>query len=116
MQRDAPLTPPPEAPRPKLARWLFDRDLDYGAAGERLGVTGETVRRWCMRFDDERRTVPGRPVLDKIFQWTAGAVTPADFWPPQMAAAPVIRPEIADRLEYDLPLPASETVSAEAPP
>ncbi len=98
MQCDAPNRPPPVAPRPKLARWLFDRDTDYTAAGEALGVTGETVRRWCMRFDDDRRTVPGRLLLDKIFSWTRGEVTPADFWPSEMAASETVTAPVAEEV------------------
>lgn len=80
--------PPPLTPRPAFARWLFDRDLDYAAAGEELGVTAETVRRWCMRFDDSRRTVPGRAIIEKIERWTTGLVTAADFYPARSMGEP----------------------------
>jgi hypothetical protein len=51
-----------------------------------------------MRFDDDRRTVPGRLLLDKIFSWTRGEVTPADFWPSEMAASETVTAPVAEEV------------------
>jgi len=73
--------PPPARPKPKLAYWLFDREITDRAAAEALGCSYETVRRICLPFDDDDRRVPGAALMESIFRWTEGEVVPADFYP-----------------------------------
>ncbi len=75
-------TPPAPLPlnRPKLARWLWERDLDNSQAADCLGRTREWVRLVCLPFDDPRRRIPQREDMDRIFAFTNGEVTPADFY------------------------------------
>lgn len=67
--------------RPKLATYLFERDITFRAAGEALGQSQEWVRLVCLPFDDPRRRVPHKDVMERIVAWTQGAVVPADFYP-----------------------------------
>lgn len=85
------LPTPPPAPlrRPKLAQFLFERDLSFAAAGEQLGRTREWVRLICLPFDDPRRRVPDLDDMERIVAWTGGEVTPADFYPPELNGARV---------------------------
>jgi len=89
----------PEAaePRPKLARWLGLNRITNAAAGRALGVSGEAVRKWCLPFSDAGRQVPGLAQMERIVEWTAGAVLPADFYPPRLngAAEAAAQPEAA---------------------
>lgn len=73
-------------PRPKLATWLFERGLTPKTpiVGERLGVSYESVRRYCLPFDAPGRVVPPRDVLERIVAWTEGEVTVEDFYEPQL--------------------------------
>ncbi len=72
---------PPLAPRPGLARWLFDRDLGYARAAEVLGVTYESVRRYCLPFSDPGRRIPPAATIEQIAHWTDGAVLGGHFYP-----------------------------------
>ncbi|HEX7887290.1 MAG TPA: hypothetical protein VF474_15035 [Phenylobacterium sp.] len=77
-------TAPAPLNRPKLARFLWDRDLGYAAAGEHLGRSGEWVRLVCLPFDDPRRRIPDADDMARIHAWTLGEVTPADFYRPEL--------------------------------
>lgn len=69
-------------PRPKLALWMFERDLKLQDAEAALGVSAETVRRYCLPFGNPARRVPRPSVIDRIILWTSGAIGPADFYAP----------------------------------
>jgi hypothetical protein len=84
-------TAPKPIPRPKLARFIFDRGLDLKQAAEPLGCSYEQVRLICLPFGDERRRVPGSELMARIVVWTENAITPADFYPPELSA-PVADP------------------------
>jgi hypothetical protein len=75
-------------PKPKLAQWLFDRDVKPPAAAAKLGVSPMQVRRYLLPFHDPRRQIPGEEVLRAIVEWTAGEVTVADFYPPDLSGRP----------------------------
>lgn len=79
--------PPATRPRPKLARWLLERRISSTAAGTRIGVSREMVRRYCLPFDDPAQAVPGPGPLARIVEWTAGEITAADFYPPHLNGA-----------------------------
>lgn len=70
--------------RTPFDRWLWERHVLNAEAGEALGVTGETVRRYRLPFGDQGRRIPDEELLEKIFAWTSGAITPADFYPPHL--------------------------------
>lgn len=72
--------------RPKLARFLWERDLDFRAAADHLGRSREWVRLVCLPFDDRRRRIPDREDMERIHDWTKGEVTPADFYPERLTA------------------------------
>lgn len=73
--------------RPTLARWMFERGLRPKDAIGALGVSGESIRRYCLPFGHADRQVPTEPVMLRIRDWTSGAITPADFYPPHLNAA-----------------------------
>lgn len=70
--------------RPSLAKFIWERGLDYRAAGEALGRTGEWVRLVCLPFDDPRRRVPETEDMRRIFEWSAGQIAPSDFYPEEL--------------------------------
>ena len=81
----APLkSPPSPLLRPKLARYLWDRDVDLRAAGEALGRSREWVRLACLPFEDPRRRIPDAAFMERIHAWTRGEITPSDFYPPHI--------------------------------
>lgn len=82
-------SPPPVRQKPKLAHWMFERDIKPPAAAERLQVSPVQVRRYLLPFGDAERQVPGEDVLARIIEWTDGAVTAGDFYPPHLNGADV---------------------------
>ncbi|MDR3513752.1 MAG: hypothetical protein P4L73_19115 [Caulobacteraceae bacterium] len=74
--------------RPKLARWLFERGLKRRDAAAPLGVTPQAVGRYIRPFGDPLRQVPGLEVMERVVAWTGGEIRPADFYPPELSAAP----------------------------
>lgn len=87
---------PPVLARPKLAQWMFDRNIRPAAAAEHLNVSDKQVRRYCLPFGDARRQVPGEDVLRAIVRWTAGEVTVADFYPPELSGRAGDADELVD--------------------
>lgn len=83
---DSHAVPPPLAP--KLERWLSLNRIAYAEAGRRLGVSGEAVRKWCLPFESAVRQVPSPSIMERIVAWTAGAIQPADFYPPHLSDPP----------------------------
>lgn len=86
-------------PRPALAQWMFDRDISAEAAGIRLGKSPVQVRRYCRPFGDPRRQTPSEQVIARIVEWTRGAVTAIDFYPPAlrpMSPCEAVRPADED--------------------
>lgn len=81
---ESPIRPETADALPKLARWLGLNRINNAAAGRALGVSGEAVRKWCLPFTDSGRQVPGLAQMERIVQWTGGAVVPADFYPPRL--------------------------------
>jgi len=79
------MTAPPEpVERPKLARWMWDRNLKPRDLAASFGVSQEQVRRYCLEFGHPDRAMPRRDVLAKIERFTQGAVTERDFYPPHI--------------------------------
>jgi len=58
----------------KLSDFLADRNIGVPEFGRRIGVSAETIRRYC----DEGR-VPKPIIMRRIFAATDGLVTPNDF-------------------------------------
>lgn len=79
---------PDPKPRPKLAWWLFDRDVDFRKAEPLFGFTREVVRRWCLPFGDPKRRTPTPDQIRTIVEVTGGEVTAADFYPPELNGEP----------------------------
>ncbi len=74
----------PTMQRPGLAHWMWERGLKPRHAEAQLGVSKQSVRRYCMPFGSVERRVPPEDVLERIVAWTKGAVTAADFYPPHL--------------------------------
>lgn len=72
--------PPAPVRRPRLALWLFERNLRLKDAEGPLGVGLEQVRRYCLPFGHNLRSVPTAKVMARIVAWTDGQVGPADFY------------------------------------
>jgi hypothetical protein len=67
--------------RPKLALFLWERDLRLKAAGQALGRSHEYVRLVCLPFSDPQRTIPDDEFISRVEAFTKGAITRADFEP-----------------------------------
>lgn len=67
--------------RPALARWIWERGLDYPTAAAAIGVSPQSVWLYCLPFADPRRTSPRKLVAERIAAWTDGAVAPESFRP-----------------------------------
>jgi hypothetical protein len=80
-------TPQP-VERPKLAAWMFDRNLKARHAAPTLGCGAEQVRRYCLPFGDPKRVIPPAPVMERIVDWTRGEVTAPDFYPAKLRGQP----------------------------
>lgn len=76
--------------RPKLASWIANEKLTLVAVGAVIGVGPQQVRHYCRRWDDPKRQIPRQDVLERIVQWTGGAVTAADFYPPHLNPQPLV--------------------------
>jgi hypothetical protein len=59
----------------KLADFLSERSISVPEFGRRIGLSAESVRRYC---DGHR--IPKRSVMSKIFEETGGAVAANDFF------------------------------------
>jgi len=77
--KTAPLPAPLE--RPKLATFLWERDISSIEAARALGRTREWLRLILLPFSDSRRRIPDSADLEKIHIWTKGEIRPADFYP-----------------------------------
>ena len=80
----APHAAPATIQRTPFDRWLWERDIDNAVAGQRIGVHAETVRKYRLPFGHRMRRVPAEATLTEIFAWTAGEITPAHFYPPEL--------------------------------
>lgn len=78
----------PLRPRPRLARWLFDRALEYPDVGGKdgpLGCSVMTISLICRPFDDPKRRVPNKGLMERIIRLTGGECTPDSFFAPSLA-------------------------------
>lgn len=75
---------PTSRPRTPFDRWLWENSISNTEAGRRLGCHAQTVRLWRKPFGDAQRRVPSIDDMRKIVALTEGAVTPADFYPPDL--------------------------------
>lgn len=75
---------PDPVERPKLAHWMWVRKLKPPHLAERLGVSSEQVRKYCLEFGHDDRAMPGAEILARIETLTAGEVTERDFYPPHI--------------------------------
>lgn len=84
-------TQPAPAPlkRPKLAQWLWERDLDFRTAAGRLGRSREWVRLICLPFDDPRRRIPDQDDMARIHALTEGEVGATDFYPQHLQSSAI---------------------------
>lgn len=75
---------PEPVERPALAEWLWRRNIDLRAAADLFDgrCSPEQVRLICLAFDDPKRRVPGKDLMEVIVARTGGDVAPADFYPP----------------------------------
>lgn len=74
--REAQPTPHPVR-RPRLAKWVWDRDLNWRKAGAHFGLSHEAVRRYCLPFGHPGRVRPDELTRARIAEKTGGEV-PAD--------------------------------------
>lgn len=70
--------------RPKLAHWLFERDVSPAAAAAALKCSKQTILNITQPFSSTTRTVPHQDLLGRIVEWTDGEVGAADFYPPHL--------------------------------
>lgn len=72
---------PPIKPKPRLAQWLFDRDMSVRDGARYFDTTPETLRRAVLAFDDPQMRPPYSALMRRIIALTDGAITPDDFYP-----------------------------------
>lgn len=70
-------------PRPKLALWMFERDLNPEDGARAVGCSPETIRRYCRPFGHPDRRMPHPDRMARIVAWTGGVVQPGDFYEPK---------------------------------
>ncbi|WP_312139273.1 hypothetical protein [Brevundimonas sp.] len=70
--------------RPKLAHWMFARNISNTEAAEQLECSRQTVLNITQPFGAATRTVPHEALMERIVRWTGGEVTAADFYPPHL--------------------------------
>ena len=75
-------TPPDPITRPKLALYLWERNLRFRDVEAPLGRSYEYIRLTCLPFNDPKRREPDEEFVGRVQAWTQGAVTAADFQPP----------------------------------
>ena len=78
---------PAEVGRNKFDEWCWRRDLELKPVAAALGCSIETVRKLRLPFTDLNRRVPKTELAQRIFDFTQGEVTPADFYPPHLVRA-----------------------------
>lgn len=72
--------PPAEIGRNKFDEWCWRRGIELKPTAEALGCSIETVRLIRLPFTDPRRRVPAEDLMQRIYEYTRGAVVPADFY------------------------------------
>ena len=70
--------------KPKLAGWMFDRNISQRTAAQALACSKQTISNITQPFSSDTRTVPHEDLLARIVEWTKGDVTAADFYPPHL--------------------------------
>lgn len=70
--------------KPKLATWMFERNMSAAATSRALKCSKQTVLNITQPFGSPTRTVPHLDLLERIVAWTNGDVTAADFYPPHL--------------------------------
>lgn len=70
--------------KPKLAHWMFERNISNIDAAAHLGCSRQTILNITQPFGSPTRTVPHEALLARIVRWTQGEVTAADFYPPHL--------------------------------
>jgi hypothetical protein len=74
-------------PRSRFDHWCWLRSVKLSEIGQAVGCRQERARRMRLPFGDPLRVVPGELEMARIVAWTAGEITPADFYPPAPAPA-----------------------------
>lgn len=82
------LSPPQPLAKPKLAQWMFDRNIRPKQAATRLGVSDKQVRRYLLPFGDPNRQIPSEGIIAEVVDWTDGEIGAADFYPPELSGRP----------------------------
>jgi hypothetical protein len=77
-------TPPDPVLKPKLAGWMFDRNITVTSAAGELKCSKQTISNITQPFASASRTVPHQDLLERIVAWTGGEVTAGDFYPPHL--------------------------------
>lgn len=75
---------PDPVERPKIARWLWDRNLGPRWLAAQVGVSAEQARRYCLEFGHPDRAIPRPAILAKIQDVTERAILERDFYPPHI--------------------------------
>ena len=73
-------------PRPKLFEFRLARRLTKIQLGAAIGVSAVQVGRYELPFGDARRQIPTEGVMQRIHDFSAGTITPADFYPARLSA------------------------------
>jgi hypothetical protein len=74
--------------RPKLWRYYRERGLSRVEVSVAFDRTPEWVRLICLPFGDPKRRVPSPEDVQRFWEWSQGAISPADWYPPALNAPP----------------------------
>jgi transcriptional regulator with XRE-family HTH domain len=74
--------------RPALRAYRNRLRLTRAEVGEAIGVSEIQIGRYELPFASPRRQIPREEVLRRFHEWSGGALTPADFYAPDLAREP----------------------------
>jgi len=76
-----------QSPPSPLRRWRLQEQLSVANAAARVPIARQTWHSW-----ERGQTIPPKPLMQRLFEMTGGAVTANDFYDlPQQDAAPEVR-------------------------
>lgn len=70
--------------RPKLAHWMWVRDLTPADAAQAVDCSEQAIRNICRPFGHPQRAIPREPLMERILRWTKGDVAAPDYYPPAL--------------------------------
>jgi hypothetical protein len=83
---EADLTSAPDGRHPLIA-WCDENRVQLAKAAADLSITYNSLRRYCLPFENAQHQTPRSAVVARIVAYTNGRVTAEDFFPPHLTRA-----------------------------